>query len=102
MVDMPIKAMMIIPDLLAVDTDNRYPLKICMCAYRCCSGGSGEGMIKEYYSVQQAKDDGWVFTFDKRFCKPESNRCAWVCSECVKKLGLKLRGNDANQPDSKS
>lgn len=44
-----------------------------------------EEVIKEYYSEQHAKDDGWVHTNDIMFCEPGRD-FVWVCPECAKEV----------------
>ena len=44
----------------------------------------GERTIPEYYSFTHAKDDGWIFTKDKKFSM--RGDMVAVCPKCVKYL----------------
>lgn len=42
-------------------------------------------VIKEYYSMDHAMDDGWVATKDQMLCKPEED-FVWICPDCASKI----------------
>lgn len=37
--------------------------------------------IPIFYSVDHAKDEGWKYTNDIRFCPPD-RKAVWVCPQC--------------------
>ena len=38
--------------------------------------------IPIFYSTQHAKDSGWVYTNNIRYCPP-SEKVTWVCPKCI-------------------